>query len=102
MNIVMIKGIISDDFDIRYTGKGDAVVNLTIKSSKSYRDSEGNAKTADTYHKVVFFGEKAKTVHDLAKKDTEIFVNGEINHRSYEKDGAKRWVTEIKAKEFEV
>jgi single-strand DNA-binding protein len=101
MNQAQVSGILTEDVVLRYTGQGDPVANGSIKTTEHYRDKDNNPATADTYHKFVMFGDRAKMLAEIGKKDVKLLIQHcKIQHRKYEKDGVDKWITELKIKEF--
>ena len=91
MNKVILIGRLTKDPDLRYTPNGVAVCNFTVACDK--RDKEGN-KDADFIDCVVW----NKSAENLAKymsKGRQIAVEGRVDVSSYEKDGQRRWKTQI-------
>jgi len=82
--------------DIKYTGSGDAVLNLSMATNKQWTDKQGNKNTATQWHKVVVFGKLAALVKNWVKKGTAIYVEGELRTRKWQdKEGTDRWTTEV-------
>lgn len=91
MNKVILIGRLTKDPDLRYTPNGAAVCNFTVACDK--RDKDGN-KDADFIDCVVW----NKSAENLAKymsKGRQIAVEGRVDVSSYEKDGQRRWKTQI-------
>lgn len=103
MNKAIVSGVLTEDVIIRYTGQGDPVANGTVKSTEHYRDKDDNPATARTHHKFVMFGDRAKILAELGKKDKPLLIiDSKIQHRKYndKKSGEDKWITELKVKEF--
>ena len=92
INKVILVGRLGADPEIKQTKKGDAFANMSIATNKKIRDEE---KT--TWHKVVVFDPRlAEMVGKYVKAGTQLYLEGEIETRSYEDAGGqKRYVTEI-------
>lgn len=92
INKVMLIGRLGSDPEVKTTKKGDKFANLSLATNKKLKEGE---KT--TWHKIVVFDPRiAETMEKYAKKGTMLYVEGEIETRSY-KDASdqNRYVTEI-------
>lgn len=89
VNKVIILGRLGKDPELR-EANGSQVCRLAIATSRKYKDREETE-----WHNVVLFGRTAEVAAQYLKKGSEAFVEGRLHTRSYEKDGAKRWATEI-------
>lgn len=92
MNNVLIQGRIERDPAIRATSKGTAVASFSVATERTYGD-----KTFTDWINVVAWGKLAESVGNNLVKGDEVVVNGRMGTRSYEKDGQKRYVTEVTA-----
>ena len=92
INKVILVGRLGADPEVKQTKKGDTMANLSLATNKKFKEDE---KT--TWHKVVVFDPRiADTMGKYAKKGTMLYIEGEIETRSYEDSGGqKRYVTEI-------
>ena len=92
INKVILVGRLGADPEVKQTKKGDTMANLSLATNKKFKDDE---KT--TWHKVVVFDPRiADTMGKYAKKGTMLYIEGEIETRSY-KDASdnQRYVTEV-------
>jgi single-strand DNA-binding protein len=98
VNKVILIGNTGKEPEIRYTASGDAVANLSLATSESWKDkATGEKKEQTEWHKVSFFGKLAEIVGEYVKKGTSIYVEGSIHTRKWtDKDGVDRYTTEIK------
>ena len=94
MNLVILKGRLTKDPEIRYTQSGKAVAAFTIATDKRVaQNSQG--PTAD-FHNCVAWEKLAETIGNNAGKGRELLVKGHLQTRSYDaQDGSKRYVTEV-------
>ena len=94
MNLVILKGRLTKDPEIRYTQSGKAVAVFTIATDKRVaQNSQG--PTAD-FHNCVAWEKLAETIGNNAGKGRELLVKGHLQTRSYDaQDGSKRYVTEV-------
>jgi single-strand DNA-binding protein len=98
LNKAMIIGNLGSDPEVRYTQQNTAVATLSIATSEKFRDSNGELQERTEWHRVVAWGKTAEICQSYLKKGSKVFIEGPIQTRSWEdKDGQKRYTTEIKA-----
>lgn len=97
VNRVILMGNLTADPELRYTPSGSAVANFRIAVNRAYRDAEGELKEDTQYLTVVSWGKTAELCTQFLNKGRAVLVEGRINVRDYEKEGERRWVTEVVA-----
>jgi len=95
INKVILIGTCGQDPEVRYTGNGGAVANVSLATSEQWKDSSGNKQEKTEWHKVVFFGKIAEIVGEYVRKGSQIYIEGKLQTREWEKDGVKRYTTEV-------
>ncbi|MHB1702739.1 MAG: single-stranded DNA-binding protein [bacterium] len=96
LNKVMLIGNLGKDPELRYTPDGLAILKFSIATSEYYNDKSGNKTEKTTWHNVVVFGKIAQTLANYLNKGKQVFVEGRINNRSYDKqDGTKGYISEV-------
>lgn len=91
VNKVILVGHVGKEPEFRETKSGDTIANFSLATNSGY----GDKKTTD-WHKVVFFGKTADVIKKYVNKGDQIYIEGRISNRSYDdKEGVKRYVTEI-------
>ena len=70
---------------------------MSLATNESWKDDAGEWQERTDWHHVVQWGPVAERRHETLKKGQQVCVEGSIRHRSYEQDGAKRWITEVNA-----
>lgn len=96
VNKVILVGNLGRDPESRVTRSGNAVTNLSIATSRSYTNKHTNERVEETeWHRVSVFGKQAEHCNLYLSKGRQIYVEGRIRTSSYEKDGEKRYSTEI-------
>lgn len=96
VNKVILIGNLGADPEVRYLPSGNAVANLTLATSDSWKDKQtGQQQERTEWHRVVFFGRLAEIVGEYARKGTKMYVEGRLQTREWEKDGVKRYTTEV-------
>ena len=100
VNKVLLIGNLGRDPEVRFTPSGRAVANFTLATSEKWSDADGNRKEHTEWHNIVVWGKQAETCGQYLSKGRQVFVEGTIRRRDYEdKDGNKRYVTEIIARD---
>lgn len=98
LNKILIIGNLTNDPELRYTQSGIAVLNFRIASNRRFRDSAGEWKEDVCYVGVVAWQRLAENCAEFLRKGSAVFVEGEMQSRSWEKeDGSRRSVVEIHA-----
>lgn len=96
INKVILVGTIGQDPEIRYMPNGDAVCNLSLATNEEWKDKQtGEKKSKTEWHRVVLFGKIAEIAGEYVRKGTSIYIEGKLQTREWEKDGIKRYSTEI-------
>lgn len=98
VNRVILIGNLGRDPEIRYMPAGDAVANVSIATSETWKDKAGGKQEKTEWHRVVFFGKLAEIVGEYLKKGSLIYIEGRIQTRKWQdKDGNDKYTTEIVA-----
>lgn len=98
VNRVILVGNLGADPDVRRMGSGDAVVNLSIATSESWKDkNSGERREKSEWHKVVIFNEQlGKVAEQYLKKGAKVYLEGQLQTRSWDdQSGQKKYTTEI-------
>lgn len=96
VNKVILIGNLGRDPETRFLPSGSAVANISIATTDTWKDkTSGEKKEATEWHRVVFFGRLAEIVGEYLKKGSQIYVEGRLQTRKYEKDGQEHYSTEI-------
>lgn len=104
VNKVILVGNLGRDPEVRYSPSGQAVANVTIATSESWKDKNSGEKQERTeWHRIVFFGRLAEIAGEYLKKGAQIYVEGRLQTRKWQdKDGNDRYTTEIVASEMQM
>ncbi|MDB5801805.1 MAG: ssb [Rhodocyclales bacterium] len=99
VNKVILVGNLGKDPETRYAPSGDAICNVTIATTDSWKDkSTGEKKEQTEWHRVVFFGKLAEIAGQYLRKGRPVYVEGSLRTRKWQdKDGQDRYTTEIRA-----
>ncbi|MFO7789227.1 MAG: single-stranded DNA-binding protein, partial [Bacteroidales bacterium] len=88
------------DPELRELDNNNHVLNLRLATNEYYKDSSGNRQTKTTWHRVVAWNGAAKFLADKCQSGSKLMVEGKIENKQWEKDGEKRYSTEIRLNEF--
>lgn len=98
VNKVILIGNLGRDPETRFLPSGSAVANISVATTDTWKDkTSGEKKEATEWHRVVFFGRLAEIVGEYLKKGSQVYVEGRLQTRKYEKDGQDHYSTEIVA-----
>jgi single-strand DNA-binding protein len=97
VNKVILLGNLGKDPDIKYMPNGNAVANITLATSETWKDKNtGEQQEKTEWHRVVFFGKLAEIVGQYLKKGSKIYVEGKLQTRKWQgQDGQDRYTTEV-------
>lgn len=101
LNKVMLIGRLGRDPEIRYSQQGTAVVNFPLATNEQWTDKNTGEKQEKTeWHRVVSFGKPAEILEKYLSKGSQVYVEGRLQTRNYEKDGQTHYTTEIVVTDF--
>jgi single-strand DNA-binding protein len=96
INKVILIGNLGRDPEVRYTPDGRAVTNFSIATSFEWKDKDSGEKKEKTeWHRIVAFGKLGEICGEYLSKGKQTYVEGRLQTRSWEKDGATHYTTEI-------
>jgi single-strand DNA-binding protein len=96
VNKVILIGNLGRDPEMRYMPSGDALCNITIATTDTWKDKgTGEKKEQTEWHRVVFFRRLAEIAGQYLKKGSQVYVEGRLQTRKYQKDGVDHYATEI-------
>ncbi|MEE8387158.1 MAG: single-stranded DNA-binding protein [Acidiferrobacterales bacterium] len=104
VNKVILVGHLGKDPEVRYAPSGQAIANITVATSDSWKDKTTGEKQERTeWHRVVFFSRLAEIVGEYLKKGSQVYIEGRIQTRKWQdKEGNDRYTTEIVANEMQM
>ena len=99
VNKVIPVGNLGADPETRYMPSGDAIANIRLATTDSWKDkATGEKKEATEWHRVAFFGKLAEIAGQYLRKGSQVYIEGRIRTRKWQdKDGQDRYTTEIVA-----
>ncbi|NLY16613.1 MAG: single-stranded DNA-binding protein [Gammaproteobacteria bacterium] len=96
VNKCILIGNLGADPEVRYMPNGNAVCNIALATSDSWKDKQtGEQQERTEWHRVVFFGKLAEIAGQYLRKGSKVYVEGRLQTREWEKDGIKRYTTEV-------
>ena len=97
INKVILVGRLGKEPDVRYTQAGEAIANITLATSESWKDKNTGKKNEKTeWHRVVFFGGIAGIVGEYLHKGSNIYLEGKLQTRKWQdKEGQDKYTTEV-------
>ena len=103
INKVMLIGNLGRDPEARHMPSGGAVTNVSVATSRQWKDREsGEQRERTEWHRVVFFNRLAEIAGEYLKKGSKVYVEGELRTREWEKEGQKHYTTEVVANELQM
>ncbi|GAA0837752.1 MULTISPECIES: single-stranded DNA-binding protein [Marinomonas] len=107
INKVILIGNAGNDAEVRFMPSGAAVANVNLATSESWRDKQtGQMQERTEWHRVAFMDRGnfrlGQIAGDFIKKGSKVYVEGSLRTREWEKDGIKRYTTEIVANEMQL
>ncbi len=104
VNKVIIVGNLGRDPEVRYSASGDAMCNITVATTDTWKDkATGEKKEATEWHRISFFGRLAEIAGQYLKKGSQVYVEGSLRTRKWtDKEGQERYTTEIRADEMKM
>ena len=103
INKVILVGNLGNDPEKRALPNGNAVTNISVATSESWKDRESGQTTDRTeWHRVVFFNRLAEVAAQYLTKGSKVYIEGQLRTRQWDKDGQKHCSTEIIAREMQM
>ncbi|WP_337878393.1 single-stranded DNA-binding protein [Caldimonas sp.] len=104
INKVILIGNLGRDPEVRYTPNGAAICNVTIATSRSWKDKNSGERMEETeWHRVVFYDRLAEIAGEYLKKGRSVYVEGRLKTRKWQdKDGVDKYTTEIIAEQMQM
>jgi len=104
VNKVIIIGNLGNDPDVRYTANEQAVTNISVATSDSWKDKQtGEKKEKTEWHRIIFFGKLAEIAGEYLHKGSKVYIEGKLQTRKWQdKEGHDRYTTEIVANNLQM
>jgi single-strand DNA-binding protein len=96
VNKAIIVGNLGKDPEVRFTPSGRAVAKFSVATTERWTDQQGQKQEKTEWHNIVVWGKQAEICGQYLAKGRQVYIEGRITNRSYDdKDGNKRYITEI-------
>ncbi len=104
VNKVIIIGNLGKDPEVRYLPSGSAICNITVATSRQWKDKTSGERQEETeWHRITFFDRMAEIAGEYLKKGRPVYVEGRLKTRKYtDKDGVEKYATDIVATEMQL
>ena len=98
VNKVILIGNLGKDPEVRYLPSGDAVANISIATTETWKDKGGEKQEKTEWHRVSMFSKLAEIAGEYLKKGSQVYIEGRLETRKWtDKEGHERYTTEIRA-----
>ena len=103
INKVILIGNLGKDPEIRYMPNGDAVTNITLATTETWKDKAGEKQEKTEWHRITFYRKLAEIAGEYLKKGRSVYVEGRLETRKWtDKAGTDRYTTEIIANDMKM
>lgn len=103
VNKVILIGNVGRDPETKYMSDGSAVCNLTLATTRRYKDKSGQQQADTEWHRISLFGRLAEIAEKYVKKGDPLYVTGRLRTRKYTaRDGSEKQQTEVIAEEIQL
>ncbi|MDW8851645.1 single-stranded DNA-binding protein [Flavobacterium sp. MMLR14_040] len=99
-NRVQLIGNVGNDPEIKTLENGRKLAHVTIATNDRYTNDKGEKVEQTEWHRVTAWGKTAEIIEKYVVKGKEVAIEGKLTHRSYDKNGEKRYVTEVVVSEI--
>jgi len=103
INKVILVGNLGNDPEVRYGQSGAAITTISVATSESWKDKEGNQQERTEWHRVKFFGKLAEIAGEYLKKGSHVYLKDPPRTEKYtDKSGVEKYSTDIIANEMQM
>jgi len=103
INKVIIVGRLGQDPEVRYTPDGTAVANFSVATSEEWKDKgTGEKKERTEWHRIVAWRRLGEICGEYLSKGRQVYIEGRLQTKQWEKDGVTRYSTEIVASNMQM
>lgn len=96
VNKVILVGNLGNDPEVRYMPNGNAVANLSLATSESWKDQQGQMQERTEWHRLTMYRRLAEVAGEYLRKGSQIYVEGKLQTRKWQdQQGQDRYTTEI-------
>lgn len=102
VNKVILIGNLGADPEVRHMPNGDTVSTIRLATSESWKDQSGQKQERTEWHRVVMYRKLGEIAGEYLHKGSRVYIEGSLRTQQWEKDGEKRYSTEIVAREMQM
>ncbi|MFY2765364.1 single-stranded DNA-binding protein [Arenimonas sp. MALMAid1274] len=103
INKVILVGNLGNDPEVRYAQSGSAITTISVATSESWKDKDGNQQERTEWHRVKAFGRLAEIMGEYLKKGRQVYIEGSLRTEKYtDKNGVEKYATDIIADEMQM
>ena len=103
VNKVILIGSIGKDPETRYLSNGDAVTNISLATTDTWKGKDGEKNEKTEWHRVTFYRKLAEIAGEYLKKGKSVYIEGRLETRKYtDKNGVERYTTDIIATDMKM
>jgi len=104
VNKVILVGNLGADPEVKYMPSGDAVANVSLATTDSWKDKQTGEQVEKTeWHRLVFFKRLAEIAGEYLRKGSQVYVEGNLQTRKWQdRDGNDRYTTEIRVRDMQM
>jgi single-strand DNA-binding protein len=101
LNKVQLIGNVGQEPEIRFTQDGRPIANLSIATSDSWKDKQGQKQEKTEWHRVVAFGKTAELIQQYVHKGSKLYIEGQLQTRKWtDNQGQDKYTTEVIIQQF--
>ncbi len=102
LNKVLLIGNLGRDPEMRSLPSGQPVANFSLATTRKWKDRDGNRQEQTEWHNIVVFGKQAEIAGQYLTKGKQVYIEGRLQTRNWEKDGVKHYRTEVICDNFQM
>lgn len=103
VNKVILIGNLGKDPETRYMSNGEAVTNITLATTDTWKDKNGEKQEKTEWHRVTFYRKLAEIAGEYLKKGRSVYIEGRLETRKWtDKNGVERYTTDIVASDMKM
>ncbi|BCV49582.1 single-stranded DNA-binding protein [Shewanella algae] len=96
VNKVILVGNLGQDPEVRYMPNGNAVANINVATSESWKDQQGQQQERTEWHRIVMYGKLAEIAGEYLRKGSQVYLEGKLQTRKWkDSSGVERFTTEV-------
>ena len=100
LNKIMLIGNVGNDPDVRTTSSGTPIANMSLATTRKWKDGSGEQKEKTEWHRLTVWGKLVDVVERYVKKGDRLYVEGRIEYSESESDGQKKYWTNVNVLEM--